>query len=188
MMKETSKKARPRRASPSYPKPTGGEGLLISADSPDLEAFLPDELRALPNAQTTVPRIARDPTMTARIEAVLPDLPTHHDLHLGDARELDFLAPESVQLVVTSPPYWTLKEYRRVEGQLGFVADYEEFLDQLDRVWRHCHRALVPGGRLVCVVGDVCLSRRRNHGRHMVVLCTHRSRSAAAGSGSTTWR
>lgn len=169
MMKETKRKSRPLRGSRTYPTPTGRENVLVAADSPDLEAFLPDEVRALPNAQTTIPRIARDPTMTARIEAVLPDLPTHHDLHLGDARELDFLAPESVHLVVTSPPYWTLKEYRRVEGQLGFVENYEEFLDQLDRVWRHCHRALVPGGRLVCVVGDVCLSRRRNHGRHMVV-------------------
>jgi len=36
-------------------------------------------------------------------------------------------------------------------------------------VWHHCFRALVPGGRVVCVVGDVCLARRRNKGRHMVV-------------------
>ena len=160
---------RRRHRSRDYPKPTGQEGLLVAAESPELDTFLPDEVRALPNAQTTIPRIARDPALVARIEAVLPQLPTHHDLHLGDARELDFLAAESIHLVVTSPPYWTLKEYRRVPGQLGFVADYEEFLEQLDRVWRHCYRALVPGGRLVCVVGDVCLSRRRNHGRHVVV-------------------
>jgi DNA modification methylase len=37
------------------------------------------------------------------------------------------------------------------------------------RVWEHCFRALVPGGRVVCVVGDVCLSRRKNNGRHTVV-------------------
>jgi site-specific DNA-methyltransferase (adenine-specific) len=48
------------------------------------------------------------------------------------------------------------------------VADYEQFHDELDKVWSHCFRALVPGGRLVCVVGDVCLSRRR-HGRHVVM-------------------
>jgi DNA modification methylase len=75
----------------------------------------------------------------------------------------------SVHLVVTSPPYWTLKTYPAAEGQLGAVADYESFLDQLDEVWRQCHDALVPGGRLVCVVGDVCLSRRKNRGRHAVV-------------------
>jgi DNA modification methylase len=62
-----------------------------------------------------------------------------------------------------------LKEYRRSEGQLGFIAEYESFIAELDRVWAHCWRALVPGGRLVIVVGDVCLSRRKNGGRHMVV-------------------
>jgi DNA modification methylase len=89
-------------------------------------------------------------------------------LRCGDARELDWIADESVHLVLTSPPYWTLKEYPANQNQLGLVADYEKFHDELDRVWRHCYRILVPGGRLVCVVGDVCLSRRR-HGRHMVM-------------------
>jgi len=85
----------------------------------------------------------------------------------GDARELFYIEDSTVHLVVTSPPYWTLKEYRDHPGQLGHVADYEDFLDDLERVWRECFRVLVPGGRLVCVVGDVCLSRR--HGRHVVV-------------------
>lgn len=89
-------------------------------------------------------------------------------LRLGDARELDWLPDASVHLVVTSPPYWTLKEYNDTPGQLGHVKEYEEFLDELDRVWRHAFRILVPGGRLVCVVGDVCLSRRE-HGRHYVM-------------------
>ena len=79
------------------------------------------------------------------------------------------LADGSVHLVVTSPPYWTLKQYRVTAGQLGYVDDYEQFLAELDRVWKHCHRVLVPGGRLICVVGDVCLSRRKNDGRHTVV-------------------
>jgi DNA modification methylase len=62
-----------------------------------------------------------------------------------------------------------LKEYRSADGQLGHVADYESFLSELDKVWSACFRALVPGGRLVIVVGDVCLSRRKNNGRHTVV-------------------
>src|ERR1700690_631451 len=49
---------------------------------------------------------------------------------------------------------------------MGDIEDYEAFLAELDRVWQHCYRALVPGGRLVCVVGDVCLSRRKNNARH----------------------
>lgn len=93
---------------------------------------------------------------------------TTHHIVLGDSRDLAFLDDESVHLVVTSPPYWTLKEYPRSSGQLGNVGDCEEFLDGLNMVWRECFRVLVPGGRLVCVVGGVCLSRRR-HGRHRVV-------------------
>ena len=89
-------------------------------------------------------------------------------IHHGDARALDWIADESVHLVVTSPPYWTLKRYRENDLQLGHVEDYEGFHDELDKVWTHCYRALAPGGRLVCVVGDVCLSRKK-HGRHVVM-------------------
>ena len=92
-----------------------------------------------------------------------------HTLHLGDARRLSWIPDNSVHLVVTSPPYWTLKKYNEHPAQLGDIADYEAFHDELDRVWEHCYRVLVPGGRLVCVVGDVCLARRRNKGRHMVL-------------------
>ena len=91
------------------------------------------------------------------------------NIYPGDARELDWLPSESIHLVVTSPPYWTLKEYPENNNQLGSIAAYEHFQDELDKVWRHCFRALVPGGRIVCVVGDVCLARRRNKGRHMVL-------------------
>ena len=93
---------------------------------------------------------------------------TLHVLIQGDARDLSFLPDASVHLVVTSPPYWTLKRYRDHPDQLGHIEDYERFVDELSRVWKECFRILVPGGRLICVVGDVCLSRRRN-GRHTVV-------------------
>ncbi len=112
--------------------------------------------------------MARDPIAMREIEAAAATVPTVHRLFLGDARQVR-LPAESIHLVVTSPPYWTLKEYHRSAGQLGWIEDYTEFLDALDDVWRVCHHALVPGGRLVCVVGDVCLSRRQNHGRHTVV-------------------
>ncbi len=93
---------------------------------------------------------------------------TDHLLVHGDAARLGFLAEESVHLVVTSPPYWTLKRYNDSPRQLGHVEDYEEFLKELEAVWAECFRVLVPGGRLVCVVGDVCLSRRK-FGRHVVM-------------------
>jgi DNA modification methylase len=94
---------------------------------------------------------------------------TVHTLRLGDARKMDWLDDGSIHLAVTSPPYWTLKKYNDHPDQLGDFADYEGFLDELDEAWTHCYRALVPGGRLVVVVGDVCLSRRRNKGRHQVI-------------------
>ncbi len=97
------------------------------------------------------------------------EIVTEHVLHLGDARHLDWIPDTSVHLVVTSPPYWTLKKYNDYPGQLGHITDYEQFQDMLDETWKHCYRVLVPGGRLVCVVGDVCIARRRNKGRHMVV-------------------
>lgn len=93
---------------------------------------------------------------------------TTHKLIQADARFLDFMPDESVHLVVTSPPYWKLKKYNDHPAQLGHIEDYEAFLEQLNQVWRHCYRVLVPGGRVVCVVGDVCLSRRE-FGRHVVM-------------------
>ena len=133
-----------------------------------LDALVPEPLRGLADLPRALPRLAKDPSAIAQIEAAVGRVPTRHRLCLGDARDAE-LPAASVHLVLTSPPYWTLKEYRPGDGQLGWIADYDTFLDALDQVWGMCHQALVPGGRLVCVVGDVCLSRRRNAGRHTVV-------------------
>jgi len=135
----------------------------------DHSAFIHEVVRNLENPQTDIPRIAKDYKLLKQIEASVQQIPTTHNLFQTDARKLSFIPDESVHLVVTSPPYWTLKKYRDHEGQLGDVEDYERFLKELDKVWKHCYRTLVPGGRLVCVVGDVCLSRRKNKGRHTVV-------------------
>jgi DNA modification methylase len=101
--------------------------------------------------------------------ATSSDGETRHRLIQTDARDLSFLSDSSIHLVLTSPPYWTLKRYNESDYQLGHVRSYEDFLAQLEKVWREVFRLLVPGGRLVCVVGDVCLSRRKNEGRHTVV-------------------
>lgn len=115
------------------------------------------------------------PTRTAHPKTAIPKArpysgpATQHVLNLGDARQLDWIPRESVHLVVTSPPYFNLKRYNEHPDQLGHLDDYERFHDELDAVWRHCFRVLVPGGRLVCNVGDVCVARRRNGGRHLVL-------------------
>ena len=135
----------------------------------DVASFVPSALRNLADPQRDLPRIAKDPELIAAIESSLRTIPTHHRLLHQDARQLSGIEPESVHLVVTSPPYWTLKEYRESEGQMGAIADYDRFLCELEKVWRRCYEALAPGCSLVCVVGDVCLSRRKNNGRHTVV-------------------
>ncbi len=131
--------------------------------------YLPGVAFNLENPQTDIPRLAKDKKFLKQVEFAVQQLPTRHTLHLADSCNLSFIPDQSVHLVVTSPPYWTLKKYRDQEGQLGEIEDYEQFLAELDKVWKHCFRVLVSGGRLVCVVGDVCLSRRKNNGRHTVV-------------------
>lgn len=94
--------------------------------------------------------------------------PTQHIIYRGDSRDLSFIPDRSIHLVVTSPPYANLKRYEEHLDQLGHIESYEEFLDELDKVWAECERVLVPGGRIACVVGDVCVSRRKG-GRHLVL-------------------
>ncbi len=94
---------------------------------------------------------------------------TTHRVHLGDARDLSWIPDTSVHLVVTSPPYWTLKEYAHGnQDQMGHFEDYEHFLSALDKVWTECKRVIVGGGRICCVVGDVCIPRKKG-GRHYLV-------------------
>jgi DNA modification methylase len=142
---------------------------MLIDETLDHSNYLPEAVADLENPQTDIPRIAKDKELLKKIESTVHQIPTVHHLYQADARKLAFIRNESVHLIVTSPPYWTLKKYRDNEGQLGEIEDYESFLSELDKVWTHCYRVLVPGGRLVCVVGDVCLSRRKNKGRHTVV-------------------
>jgi DNA modification methylase len=141
----------------------------FSPPSPSLDGLLPAWTQDLGDLQTAIPELAKDAKRLAELDCVIGEIPTLHRSVLGDARELAGLEPNSVHLVLTSPPYWTLKEYRQSEGQMGHLEDYDHFLTELDRVWQRCFDVLVPGGRLICVVGDVCLSRRKNNGRHTVV-------------------
>jgi len=76
----------------------------------------------------------------------------HLTLHLGDARHMDAVADESVSLIVTSPPYWDLKNYRH-SGQVGLGQSYEGYLEQLGLVAGECRRVLQPGRYLCWVIG-----------------------------------
>ncbi len=135
----------------------------------DIEAVVPADLLALVNRdeQKSIPLIAKDTELSSRVERAARYLTTSHRLVLGDCRDVDWIPAGSVHLVVTSPPYWVLKEYPVREGQLGHIQEFDHFLEELDRVWQQAMRVLVPGGRMVIVVGDVCVPRR-SHGRHLV--------------------
>jgi len=114
-----------------------------------------------------IPGMARDEKAARTLFEKQSTLQTWHKLYHGDSRRMRRVEDASVHLVVTSPPYWVLKKYEPVEGQLGVIHDYSQFLSELEKVVAECYRVLVPGGRFVCVVGDVCLPRRK-FGRHVV--------------------
>lgn len=135
----------------------------------DLSGFIPKEIGTITNHQTDLPRIAKDKNAIAAIEQILLDIPTQHKMVGGDARTLRGIKDESSHLVLTSPPYWNLKKYADSDNQLGDIEDYELFILELNKVWENSYRVLIPGGRLICVVGDVCLSRKKNKGEHSVI-------------------
>ena len=134
-----------------------------------LRNFVPPGFPLLKGDKRAIPALAKNLTLVASIQNILSSLPTFHQFHLGDSVTYPFPPDESVHLVLTSPPYWNLKRYNEAPGQLGHETEYGRFLTKLNAVWGKCFRCLVPGGRLIVVVGDVCLSRRQNNGRHVVV-------------------
>ena len=140
----------------------------VSTGSNTLADLVPKEININKLSQSDFPRIAKDNELCKKIHAAIQRIPTSQRIISGDSRNMNALKDESVHLVVTSPPYWTLKEYRKIRGQLGHIVDYDQFLIELDKTWRECYRVLSPGGRLVVVIGDVCLSRRK-HDRHRVM-------------------
>ena len=142
----------------------------------DFGEYVPDSCRDLLDKsdralKSDLPALARDSGRMGEIDQAVKSLPSHHELHRGDARDLSTIEEESVELVVTSPPYFDIKDYENGTGgddQLGDCTDFERFTEELDTVWEQCYEKLVPGGRMCIVVGDV-LRSRSDHGRHRVL-------------------
>jgi len=86
---------------------------------------------------------------------------------IGDSRKMIEVKDNSVDLVVTSPPYWHIKDYR-VEGQIGYGQSLHEYLKDLYRVWKECYRVLKPGRRLCINIGDQ-FARSIIYGRYKVI-------------------
>lgn len=90
-----------------------------------------------------------------------------HQIFFGDARNMSDIADSSVQLVVTSPPYWQLKDYG-VDGQIGFHQSFPQYIQSLNEVWRECYRVLDSGCRLCVNIGDQ-FARAAHYGRYKVI-------------------
>lgn len=94
-------------------------------------------------------------------------MPTRHVLINGDSRCMSQIQDESVGLIVTSPPYWQLKDYG-ADFQIGFNQSYEDYINHLNLVWNECHRILQPGCRLCINIGDQ-FARTAYYGRYKIV-------------------
>jgi DNA modification methylase len=91
---------------------------------------------------------------------------SEHRIIFADSRRMPEIADRSVHLIVTSPPYWCIKDYNH-PGQIGYDQSYEEYLDDLRKVISECHRVLNPGCRAAVNIGDQYL-RAAEHGRYRV--------------------
>ena len=78
---------------------------------------------------------------------------TLHTIINGDSRKMTEIPDQSVHLVITSPPYWQLKDYGTDE-QIGFNDTYEDYINHLNLVWKECYRVLYDGCRLCINIGD----------------------------------
>ncbi|WP_416999442.1 DNA-methyltransferase, partial [Alistipes finegoldii] len=92
---------------------------------------------------------------------------TTHKLIQGDSRNLSLIKDRSVHLIITSPPYWQLKDYGN-DGQIGFHDSYESYINNLNAVWTECYRVLHDGCRLCINIGDQ-FARSVYYGRYKVI-------------------
>lgn len=92
---------------------------------------------------------------------------TTHKLIQGDSRNLSLIKDRSVHLIITSPPYWQLKDYGN-DGQIGFHDSYECYINNLNAVWAECYRVLHDGCRLCINIGDQ-FARSVYYGRYKVI-------------------
>ena len=92
---------------------------------------------------------------------------TEHKIIYGDSRSMNLIQDKSVQLIITSPPYWQLKDYG-TDNQIGFNDSYEEYINNLNLVWKECYRVLSDGCRLCINIGDQ-FARSVYYGRYKVI-------------------
>lgn len=92
---------------------------------------------------------------------------TYHKFIIGDCRQMNLVKDTSVHLIITSPPYWQLKNYGTPD-QIGFHDTYEKYINNLNIVWTECYRVLHEGCRLCINIGDQ-YARASLYGRYKVI-------------------
>lgn len=92
---------------------------------------------------------------------------TNHKIIIGDSRNMADLQDKSIHLVITSPPYWQLKDYGAPD-QIGFNDSYEDYINNLNLVWKECFRVLNDGCRLCINIGDQ-FARSVYYGRYKII-------------------
>lgn len=106
------------------------------------------------------------------------------NFHCGDAKEvLGEMPDESVHLIVTSPPYWDIKDYD-TEEQIGYGDELEEYISSLVEVFNECYRVLKPGCRMVVNIGDQYKNSTEEQPYHVVPLNAHFTDSLLQDSGN----
>ena len=95
------------------------------------------------------------------------EIKTTHTLINGDSRNLSLIPDKSIHLIITSPPYWQLKDYGN-DSQIGFHDSYESYINNLNTVWSECNRVLHDGCRLCINIGDQ-FARSVYYGRYKVI-------------------
>ncbi len=119
------------------------------------------------------------------------------DIFCGDARRMDEVEPNSVALVVTSPPYFAGKQYEEALGEGHIPATYVEYLDLLEAVFAECVRKLEPGGRLAVNVANLGRKPYRSLSADVIEILQDRLRlllrgeviwqKARGATGSCAW-
>ena len=97
-------------------------------------------------------------------------------VYYKDSRLMSEVKDNSITLIITSPPYWNVKDYSldgyqnqkissALEGQIGDIIDYEEYLNELTKVWIECQRVLKPNGKL-CINTPLMPILKKNLNTH----------------------
>lgn len=110
----------------------------------------------------------------------------HNQVYYKDSRNMDEIPNDSINLIVTSPPYFNIKDYSKdgyqknkiagkKDGQIGDIGDYKNYIKQLLSVWKECERVLTPNGKLAINVPLMPMFKKEmntHHNRHIFNINT----------------